>query len=157
MSLQFYFAELIEKQGAKDCVIVRDDAASSHRTHFSLSRRRKDSKFDSFSKLSSHAPSCPLRKESSDDLCDNLRRSLHSKRRSSPKAVDSLYLNIVKKHGSARGEDHRSSKHKAAKLDAASNAQTNVKLIRDILSSVTDMLEEEEVRRLNHEEQDECA
>jgi hypothetical protein len=150
-SLEFYFAKLLENQGAKDFIIVRDDAATSYRTRPSLHLKRKDSKFDSFSKLNSMAPSCPLRKVSSDDLYDTLRRSLHSKRqpKSNPKAKDIL-LDIVKHRDSKRRHKHqRTSKDGFTKVKATSTT-------KNIISAVTDFLEKEEFRRLNLEHE-ECS
>eukprot|EP00980_Cylindrotheca_fusiformis_P024862 scaffold12619_cov107-Cylindrotheca_fusiformis.AAC.2 len=152
-----YFVDLIKTQGVKDIIIVRDDAVSSDRTHFRLSRKHKDSKFDSFTKLNSLAPCCPLRKESSDDLCETLRKSLQSPRPSSrnngKSPLDSHYYDVTKKHNSKLGEHPHSPKHSTNTQDnTASPAEDNMKRIHSILSSVTDMLEMEEFRRIELQE-----
>jgi hypothetical protein len=150
-SLEFYFAKLLENQGAKEFIIVRDNAATSYRTHPPSHNKRKDSKFDSFTKLNSMAPSCPLRKASSDDLYDTLRRSKHSKHqaRSNPKTMDSL-LDIVKHRDSTPRHAHRrTSKHGFTEVKATSTTE-------NILSAVTSLLEKEEFGRLNLEHE-ECS
>jgi hypothetical protein len=109
--------------------------------------------------LNSMAPSCPVRKSSSDDLYDTLRRSLHPKRqaRSNPKSMD-RFLDIVEHRDSTRlHAHHRNSKYGFTEVKATSTTENNGKLVRNILSAVSDLLEKEEFRRLNLEDEEKAA